>query len=448
MQEALGTKLDMSTAYHPQTDSQSERIIQTLEDMLRACILDFGGNWDVHLPLVEFSYNNSYHSSVKCVPFEVLYGRKCCSPIMLVEIGEGQLIGPELVHETTKKISQIKDRLKAARDRRVAYRLRLPEELNGVHDTFHMSNLKKCLADPTLHVPLDEIRVDAKLNFVEEPMEILEREFKKLKRSRFAIVKVQWNSKRIPEFTVCPIVNALVGRLLGAYDLGVATPRALVHADDKNSGDARSWYMISGDAKLRVCDCFAYIHCHNAQLSNCEVNEHNKHKLEQISSAFLRDEISAMIQNKVPHKLGDPGSFLIPCTFSKAFSCNALGDLGDSTNLMPYSLYVKLSLESLKPTKMSVSMGVIDEILEEDFDALLDKGSEILHSIWGTILKEKLVAEFDEFMAMDIEETSKSQSETEEPPFEKITFNTDYKIKTSLEEPPSDLELKPLPDHL
>ncbi|GKE00484.1 putative reverse transcriptase domain-containing protein [Tanacetum coccineum] len=112
-----GTKLDMSTAYHPQTDSQSESIIQTLEDMLRACILDFGGNWDVHLPLVEFSYNNSYHSSVKCVPFEVLYGRKCCSPIMLVEIGEGQLIGPELVHETTKKISQIKDRLMAARDR-------------------------------------------------------------------------------------------------------------------------------------------------------------------------------------------------------------------------------------------------------------------------------------------------------------------------------------------
>ncbi|GJZ13642.1 reverse transcriptase domain-containing protein [Tanacetum coccineum] len=235
MQEALGTRLDMSTAYHPQTDDQR--------------------SWDVHLLLVEFSYNNSYHSSVRCAPFEALYGRKCRSPIMWAEVGEGQLIGPELVQETTEKISQIKDRLKAARDRQksyadkrrkplefsvgdyvllkvspwkgvvrfgkkgklaprfvgpfeiiekvgpVAYRLDLPEELNGVHDTFHVSNLKKCLADPTLQVPLDEIRVDAKLNFMEVPVEILERYFKKLKRSRIAIVKVRWNSKRGPEFT-------------------------------------------------------------------------------------------------------------------------------------------------------------------------------------------------------------------------------------------------------
>ncbi|GJQ96177.1 putative reverse transcriptase domain-containing protein [Tanacetum coccineum] len=245
MQEALETRLDMSTAYHPQTDGQSERTIQTLEDMLRACVLDFGGSWDVHLPLVEFSYNNSYHSSVRCAPFEALYGRKCRSPIMWAEVGEGQLIGPELVQETTEKISQIKDRLKVARDRQksyadkrrkplefsvgdyvllkvspwkgvvrfgkkgklaprfvgpfeiikkvgpVAYRLDLPEELYGVHDTFHVSNPKKCLADPTLQVPLDEIRVDAKLNFVKEPVEILEREFKKLKRSRIAIVRVR-----------------------------------------------------------------------------------------------------------------------------------------------------------------------------------------------------------------------------------------------------------------
>nr|GFA45242.1 putative reverse transcriptase domain-containing protein [Tanacetum cinerariifolium] len=83
----------------------------------------------------------------------------------------------------------------------VAYRLDLPEELNGVHDTFHVSSLKKCLADPTLQVPLDEIQLDNKLNFVEEPMEIMERQFKKLKRSRIAIVKVQWNSNRGPEFT-------------------------------------------------------------------------------------------------------------------------------------------------------------------------------------------------------------------------------------------------------
>ncbi|GKD25986.1 putative reverse transcriptase domain-containing protein, partial [Tanacetum coccineum] len=198
MQEALGTRLDISMTYHPQTDGQSERTIQTLEDMLKACILDFGGSWDVHISLVEFLYNNSYHSSMRCAPFEALYGRKCRSPIMWAEFGEGHLIGPELVQETIEKISQIKDRLKVARDRQksyadkrrkplefsvgdyvllkkaglVAYILRLLEELNGVHDTFHVSNLKKCLADPILQVPLDEIRVDAKLNFMEVHVEI------------------------------------------------------------------------------------------------------------------------------------------------------------------------------------------------------------------------------------------------------------------------------------
>ncbi|GKE82217.1 putative reverse transcriptase domain-containing protein [Tanacetum coccineum] len=165
----------MSTAYHPQTDGQSERTIQTLEDMFRACVLDFRGSWDVHLPLVEFSYNNSYHSSVRCAPFKALYGRKCRSPIMWAEVGEGQLIGPELVQENTKKISQIKDRLKIIEKvGQVAYRLDLLEELDGVHDTFHVSNLKKCLADPILQVPLDGIQVDAKFNFVERLVEILE----------------------------------------------------------------------------------------------------------------------------------------------------------------------------------------------------------------------------------------------------------------------------------
>ncbi|GJT00571.1 reverse transcriptase domain-containing protein, partial [Tanacetum coccineum] len=121
MQEALGTRLDMSTAYQPQTNGQSERALQTLKDMLRACVLDFEGSWDVHLSLVVFSYNNSYHSSVRCAPFEALYGRKCRSPIMWAEVGEGKLIGHELVQENTEKISQINDRLKAARDRQKSY---------------------------------------------------------------------------------------------------------------------------------------------------------------------------------------------------------------------------------------------------------------------------------------------------------------------------------------
>nr|GFB02746.1 putative reverse transcriptase domain-containing protein [Tanacetum cinerariifolium] len=121
LQEVLGTKLHMSIAYHPETDGQSERTIQTLEDMLQACVMDFGGSWDTHLPLVEFSYNNNYHTSIKCAPFEALYGRKCRSPVIWTEVGESQLIGPEIVQETTEKIIQIKERLKMARSRQKSY---------------------------------------------------------------------------------------------------------------------------------------------------------------------------------------------------------------------------------------------------------------------------------------------------------------------------------------
>ncbi|GKE86560.1 putative reverse transcriptase domain-containing protein, partial [Tanacetum coccineum] len=116
-----GVPVRVSTAYHPQTDSQSECTIQTLEDMLRACVMDFGGSWDTHLPLIGFSYNNSYHTSIKCAPFEALYWRKCRSPVIWTKVGEGQLIGLEIVKETTEKIVQIKERLKTARSRQKSY---------------------------------------------------------------------------------------------------------------------------------------------------------------------------------------------------------------------------------------------------------------------------------------------------------------------------------------
>nr|GEZ29501.1 hypothetical protein [Tanacetum cinerariifolium] len=225
LQKALGTRLDMYTAYHPQTDRQSGRTIQTLEDIVRACVIDFGDSWDIHQ----------------------------LSPVLSAEIRESRLIGPELVQETTDKVSPWKGMICFGnkgpfeileRVGPVAYRLRLPEELSSVHDTFHVSNLKKCLADANLyvpldeikvgpiayrlrlpeelssvydtfhvsnlkkclenahlHVPLDELKVDKTLYFVVEPVEIMDREVKSLKRSNIPIVKVCWNSKYGPKFT-------------------------------------------------------------------------------------------------------------------------------------------------------------------------------------------------------------------------------------------------------
>nr|GEV46603.1 putative reverse transcriptase domain-containing protein [Tanacetum cinerariifolium] len=223
LQNDLGTRLDMSTAYHPETDVQSERTIQTLEDMFRACAIDFGKGWVNHLPLTE--------------------------------VGEAQILGPKLIQETTEKIIQIKQKVQAAHDRQksyadkkrkpmdfqigdkvmlkvsrwkgvvrfgkrgklnpryvgpfrvlekvgtVVYKLKLPQELSRVHNTFHVSNLKKCYSDDPLTVPLDGLRIDDQLYFVEEPVEIMDHEVKRLKRSCIPLVKVRWNSKRGPEFT-------------------------------------------------------------------------------------------------------------------------------------------------------------------------------------------------------------------------------------------------------
>ncbi|GJX23229.1 putative reverse transcriptase domain-containing protein [Tanacetum coccineum] len=121
MQNALGTQLDMSTAYHPQTDGQSERTIQTLKDMLQACVIDFGKGWERYLPFVEFSYNNSYHASIKAAPFKALYGRKCRSRVCWAKVGDVQLTGPEIIHETVEKIVQTLQHLQAAINRQRSY---------------------------------------------------------------------------------------------------------------------------------------------------------------------------------------------------------------------------------------------------------------------------------------------------------------------------------------
>nr|GEV69839.1 putative reverse transcriptase domain-containing protein [Tanacetum cinerariifolium] len=205
-----------------ETDGQSERTIQTLKDMLRACVMDFEKGWDRHLPLIEFSYNNRSRTSIKAAPFEALYGRKCRSPVCWAEKSYADKrckplefqVGDKVMLKVSPWKGVIRFRKRGKLNPRyigpfkilakvgmVAYRLELPEQLSHVHGTFHVFNLKKCLSDEPLAIPLDEIHVDDKLNFIEEPVEIIDREIKRLKQSRIPIVKVHWNSRRGPEYT-------------------------------------------------------------------------------------------------------------------------------------------------------------------------------------------------------------------------------------------------------
>ena len=257
LQEALGTKLKFSTAFHPQTDGQSERTIQTLEDMLRACVIDFGGSWDKHLPLVEFAYNNSYQASIGMPPYEALYGRKCRTPLCWDEVGERRLESVELIELTREKVKMIRERIKAAQDRQksyadkrrrplefevgdsvflkvspwkgvirfqnrgklhpryigpyriierigeVAYKLELPQEMERIHNVFHVSMLKKCIADPTqvIEAPLEEIELREDLHFQVKPMAILDSQEKKLRSKMVPMVKVLWKSDKVEEMT-------------------------------------------------------------------------------------------------------------------------------------------------------------------------------------------------------------------------------------------------------
>ncbi|GJT47559.1 putative reverse transcriptase domain-containing protein [Tanacetum coccineum] len=225
LQKALGMNLDMSTAYHQQTDRQSERTIQTLEDMLRACVIDFRKGWVNHLPLVEFLYNNSYHASIKAAPFEALYGRKCHSPVCWAKVGEVQLTGPKIVQETTEKVIQIKQRIQTTRDRQKSYtdlKRKLMKFQVGDRVMLKVSPWKRVVRfgkrgklNPRyvgsfkvlekvgsvaykLELPQELSRV---YNMFHEPAEIMDHEVKRLKQSRIPIIKVQWNFRRGPEFT-------------------------------------------------------------------------------------------------------------------------------------------------------------------------------------------------------------------------------------------------------
>ena len=245
-QKAMGTTLKFSTAFHPQTDGQSERTIQILEDMLRACILDFGGSWKKHLHLVEFSYNNSYQASIQMAPFEALYGRKCRSPLCWSEVGERALLGPELIQESAEVVKLIRQRMQTAQSRQrsyadpkrrdhvfkvgdrvflkvspmkgvmrfgrkgklapryvgpyeilrsvgpVAFELALPPDFPHVHPVFHVSLLRHYVFDPSHILEPQTIHLTADLSFEEQPLRIIDWQTKRLRNKDVHTVKVVW----------------------------------------------------------------------------------------------------------------------------------------------------------------------------------------------------------------------------------------------------------------
>ena len=255
LQTAMGTRLDFSTAFHPQTDGQTERLNQVLEDMLRACALEFPGSWDSHLHLMEFAYNNSYQATIGMAPFEALYGKCCRSPVCWGEVGEQRLMGPELVQSTNEAIQKIRSRMHTAQSRQksyadvrrkdlefevgdkvflkvapmrgvlrferrgklsprfvgpfeilerigpVAYRLALPPSLSAVHDVFHVSMLRKYVPDPSHVVDYEPLEIDENLSYVEQPVEVLAREVKTLRNKEIPLVKVLWRNHRVEEAT-------------------------------------------------------------------------------------------------------------------------------------------------------------------------------------------------------------------------------------------------------
>ncbi|KAL0556754.1 hypothetical protein IC582_005270 [Cucumis melo] len=251
LQTAMGTRLDFSTAFHPQTDGQTERLNQVLEDMLRACALEFPGSWDSHLHLMEFAYNNSYQATIGMAPFEALYGKCCRSPVCWGEVGEQRLMGPELVQSTNEAIQKIRSRMHTAQSRQksyadvrrkdlkfevgdkvflkvapmrgvlrferrgklsprfvgpfeilerigpVAYRLALPPSLSTVHDVFHVSMLRKYVPDPSHVVDYEPLEIDENLSYTEQPVEVLAREVKTLRNKEIPLVKVLWRNHRV-----------------------------------------------------------------------------------------------------------------------------------------------------------------------------------------------------------------------------------------------------------
>ncbi|WVZ70382.1 hypothetical protein U9M48_019056 [Paspalum notatum var. saurae] len=246
LQAALGTKLIRSSAYHPQTSGQVERVNQILEDMLRACASTYSTKWDECLPLAEFAYNNSYQKSLEMAPFEALYGRRCRTPLNWSEPGERVTFGPDLVTQAEEQVKSIHSNLKRAKSRQqsysdrrrrplafeegdhgvhrfgvkgklapryvgpfkitercgsVAYRLQLPPHLAAVHDVFHVSQLKKCLRVPKEVVDTSQIQIQPDLTYEEHPIKILDQKQRSTRRRAINFYKVRWSNHSEEEAT-------------------------------------------------------------------------------------------------------------------------------------------------------------------------------------------------------------------------------------------------------
>ncbi|CAL2238353.1 unnamed protein product [Prunus armeniaca] len=214
----MGTKLHFSTAFHPQTDGQSERTIQTLEDMLRSCVLQLKDSWDTHLALVEFAYNNSYHSSIEMAPYEALHGRMCRTPVCWNEVGERKLEKVDSIRATTEKLSPSKGVMRFGKRGKlspryigpyeiterigpVAYRLALPTELSRIHDVFHVSMLRKYMPDPSYVLEHQPVELSEDLTYKEQPVQILDRKEQRLRSRSIPVVKVLWRSQAVEEAT-------------------------------------------------------------------------------------------------------------------------------------------------------------------------------------------------------------------------------------------------------
>ncbi|KAM1267841.1 hypothetical protein EV2_000222 [Malus domestica] len=204
-QEGLGSRLLYSTTYHPQTDGQFERTIQTLEDMLRSLVLQFGDACHKRLDWMEFAYNNSYHSSIRMSHFKALYGKSCRAPFCWSKVCERVLVGPEIIDETTQNIqlSLWKGVVRFGKKGKLSprYRLELPPKLSRVHDVFHVSMLRHFVSDPSHVIPHQPLEINPDLTYDDEPMTILDWKDKVLRNKTVCMVKVLWRNHSVEEAT-------------------------------------------------------------------------------------------------------------------------------------------------------------------------------------------------------------------------------------------------------